>query len=110
MLQINIEERDGTDQVFSLCGELVGSCQSRLIDRWNEYKALRKGVARIVDISEVTTIDQSGERVIRSIACDGARFRAKGPMMGRIIDLVCQVNLEMLREGHREFRSTVFCG
>jgi ABC-type transporter Mla MlaB component len=110
MLQIDIEERDGAEMVFILGGEISRDRVSELMSRWNEYKLLRNERARIVDVSKLDTIDSSGEFALRCMACDGARFRARGPMMGRIIDLVCKANVEMLREGHREFRSMVFCG
>lgn len=109
MLQIDIEERDRTEQVIILCGEINRECVDELMSRWNDYKLLRKESDRIVDISRLNTMDSSGEFAIRRIARDGARFRANGPMMGRIIDLVCKANIEMLQEGHREFRSMVFC-
>jgi ABC-type transporter Mla MlaB component len=109
MLQIDIEERDGTEPVFILSGEISETWVGELMSHWDEYKMLRKGADCIVDVSSVSAIDPSGEVAIRWIACDGARFRANGPMMGRIIDLVCKANVEMLRKGRREFRSIVFC-
>jgi hypothetical protein len=109
MLQIEIEERDGIEPAFALRGEIVSSCAGELIDRWNEYKLLRDGRACIVDVSLVGVIDQDGELAIRRLASDGARFLANGPMMDRVIQLVCDERKHARREGRREFRSIIFC-
>lgn len=109
MLQIDIEQRDGKELIFILCGDASRDWVSELMSRWNEYKLLRNEKGCIVDVSKLDTIDESGEFAIRRMARDGARFRASGPMMGCIIDQVCKASVEMLQEGHREFRSMVFC-
>ncbi len=109
MLKIDIAERDGTKLVFILGGEIRCESLGELMSRWNEYRLLRKNAVCIVDVSRLSNMDSSGEYAILRIARDGARFQANGPMMERIIDLVCKANTEMLQEGDREFRSMVFC-
>jgi len=108
MLQIDIEERAGTELIFTLKGEIAGVDADELIARWNE--SLRVGRVCIVDVSAVWSMDEAGKVAICRLARDGARFRATGPMIDCVIDLVCKTNTEVLQSGRREFSSIVFNG
>jgi ABC-type transporter Mla MlaB component len=108
MLQVDIEERAGTELIFTLKGEISGVDADELISRWEESP--RVGRVCIVDVSEVWEMDQAGKVAICRLARDGARFRASGPMIDCVIDLVCKTNTEALQSGRREFRSIVFNG
>ncbi len=108
MLQIEIQEQDGEEQEFILRGEICSCSVPKLMECWSEYRMLRAGKYCIVNLAKVSLIDCAGERAIRRIAQDGARFLAHGPLMERIIDLVCKVNVDALRDGQREFRSMVY--
>lgn len=87
MLKINFSETP-TEERWILHG--------RLTDRWvDEFKACwkknhRRNVARacIVDLNEVTYIDQCGERLLRMLARRGVQFRASGMYTKHILEQI----------------------
>ena len=109
MLQIEIEEQNPAEQLFTVCGELVGERAKTLIGFWDEHKVVGKGRINIMDVSGITSIDQIGESVIRHLDSEGARFQVSGPIIGNVIDQVCKEKRRALKDGHREFTSIVFC-
>jgi hypothetical protein len=78
MLQIEIEEQNPTEQLFTVCGELVGDRAKTLIRVWNEHKVIGKECVNIMDVSGIMSIDQVGESVIRHLASEGARSTLAG--------------------------------
>lgn len=109
MLTTKIEGNNPAELLFTLSGELAGEGVDMLVSHWNRYQAVRKDRVCIVDVSKVTSIDGRGERAIRYLASEGARFRVSGPIVGNIIDLVCKEKRWELQNGQREFTSIVFC-
>ena len=87
MLKINFSETPAEER-WVLHG--------RLTDPWvDEFKACwkknhRKDAERacIVDLNEVTFIDQCGERLLRMLARRGAQFRASGIYTKHILEQI----------------------
>jgi hypothetical protein len=75
MLRITVTEND-SEQKWILQGRLTERSASELIANW---KAMRvHTMRRLVDLTEVTLIDRTGERVLSMMIDDGARFISTG--------------------------------
>ncbi len=109
MLQIDIEGCNPAELIFSLRGSLDGVGVDALIRDWNEHTVAGEDRNHIVDVSGVTCIDAVGESAIRYLASAGARFRVSGPMVDKVIDLVCKEKDRALQNGYKDFSSIVFC-
>jgi ABC-type transporter Mla MlaB component len=75
MLRITVTEGD-SEQKWILQGKLTKFSAPELISHWNARQ--NPSVARIVDLSEITTIDREGETVLSMMMCDGAEFVTSG--------------------------------
>jgi anti-anti-sigma regulatory factor len=110
MLQIIVEPQLALEIVFILRGEIVGQEATALAIAWERSKGDRAHKTCIIDVSEVTTMDKDGGAVIRRLASEGARFRARGPITSQVIEAVCKEQKSAFQNGRREFTSMVFCG
>jgi anti-anti-sigma regulatory factor len=108
MLQIKIEERAGSEIVLTLEGQLSEASGIELMALWKELRRNCPGKACIVDLAAVGAMDEAGEGAICSLALDGVRFLARGPMLDRTIDLVYRTSVQALQAGCKGFRSGVF--
>ena len=76
MLRITIS--DGSlEQVWIVQGRLVAPWAAELEKAWRS-RSRREAQRWVVDLSEVTLIDRSGEKVLRAMGKAGARFIACG--------------------------------
>ncbi|HEY4048439.1 MAG TPA: hypothetical protein VGM27_16360 [Acidobacteriaceae bacterium] len=75
MLRITVTEGD-SGQRWTLQGRLTKFSAPELISHWNAKQ--NQSVARIVDLSEITTIDKDGETVLSMMMRDGAEFVTSG--------------------------------
>jgi hypothetical protein len=76
MLRINYVQTE-TERRWTLCGHLAGPWVPELHDFWEQT---RRGVdlRAVVDLSDVTFIDESGERLLREMRTNGVEFVAAG--------------------------------
>jgi hypothetical protein len=75
MLKITNTGADG-EQRWTLCGQLSGPWVAELESNW---KKTRNGAGRrVVDLTDVTFIDECGESVLRTMRAEGAEFVARG--------------------------------
>ena len=81
-----------SEERWILCGQLAGAWVSELRSTWKSSQAESNGHKRIVDLSEVTFIDESGETLLRELKRGGAEFVTNGGVATR--DLI-----ENLRTG-----------
>jgi ABC-type transporter Mla MlaB component len=77
MLRISIAET-ATEQRWTLEGRLEGLWVGELRACWKKRHQAQNGRTCTVDLSEVTSIDKSGVRLLRSMSKEGARFVATG--------------------------------
>jgi hypothetical protein len=77
MLRITNTETPA-EQRWTLSGELVGPWAAELMSNWERTRGKESERARLVDLSDVTFIDEGGERVLRSLKSEGAAFVARG--------------------------------
>ncbi len=70
--QTEIEHR------WTLCGQLTGPWVAELRECWEHGGRLAAGARAVVDLSDVTFIDESGEQLLSQMRSDGAEFVAAG--------------------------------
>jgi hypothetical protein len=63
------------EQRWTLCGQLRGPWVDELRKCWEH---LRNGVRSVVDLSDVTFIDENGEKLLSEMRSKGAVFVAAG--------------------------------
>jgi hypothetical protein len=77
MLRITHAQTDA-EQRWTLCGQLAGLWVAELRACWQHGRKISGTVRAVVDLSDVTFIDQSGEKLLSEMSSDGAEFIAVG--------------------------------
>lgn len=85
MLKISVSETT-TEERWTLCGRLTAPWVSELRANWRKNHRSVEGRACIVDLSEVTLIDKSGERCLRILRKQGAEFIACGVYTKHVLE------------------------
>jgi hypothetical protein len=76
MLRITYTGTPG-EQLWTLCGQLAGPWVGEFKSNWEKEVRRFAGAARhIVDLSDVTLIDESGESLLRELRSAGVEFVA----------------------------------
>ena len=78
MLKISITET-ATETRWVLQGRVFGPWVSELNTIWRTSTRTRKGRACIVDLDDVMFIDEGAEKLLRTMAREGAQLIANGP-------------------------------
>ena len=61
-----------------LCGQLAGLWVAELRSNWAQVRDRSRGRRHVIDLSDVISIDEGGERLLRELKDEGAEFVAKG--------------------------------
>jgi len=77
MLRITTTESP-TEQRWILSGQLVGPWAAELWANWERARIASTGKPGLVDLTDVTFIDEGGEKVLRAIKGEGGQFVARG--------------------------------
>jgi len=77
MLRIT-HARTETEQRWTLCGRLTHPWVAELRASWEHWRQGGIHASTIVDLSDVTFIDESGEKLLSEMGSDGAEFIAAG--------------------------------
>ena len=77
MLKITNSET-ATEEKWVLYGQLAGPWVAELRSNWDEVHAWSIGRKYVVDLSDVTFIDENGEELLRELRDEGADFVARG--------------------------------
>jgi hypothetical protein len=77
MLRITHAQTE-TERRWTLCGQLTGPWVVELRRCWEHGRQVVAGARTVVDLSEVTFIDESGEQLLSQMRRDGAEFVAAG--------------------------------
>ena len=77
MLRITHPQTE-TEQRWTLCGQLTGPWVAELRACWGRGRQVAGSVEAVVDLSDVTFIDESGERLLSEMRSSGAEFLAAG--------------------------------
>ncbi len=84
---LKITMHDGPEALtFQVEGKLVGAWAKELEQSWKTASSIRNRKALIVDLTEISYIDEDGKRVLAKLFGDGAFFRTAGPMTRAIVD------------------------
>jgi anti-anti-sigma regulatory factor len=67
-----------TEEKWILCGQLSGPWVAELKSNWEKMRLESAGRRRVVDLTDVTFIDERGESVLRAMSSQGAEFVARG--------------------------------
>jgi anti-anti-sigma regulatory factor len=87
MLKITIAE-SAKEESWTLCGRLIAPWVDELKETWKKEHRETKARKCIVNLDEVTFIDKSGERMLRSMMKQGARFVANDLYIRHVLDRV----------------------
>jgi ABC-type transporter Mla MlaB component len=77
MLKITVTETP-TEQRWVLEGQLTHPWVAALRLHWRKTRSARQGRTCVVDLNDITGIDQHGERVLRTMMREGAQCLARG--------------------------------
>jgi anti-anti-sigma regulatory factor len=77
MLRITHKETE-TEQRWTLCGQLTGPWVVELRACWEHGRQAGVDTRAVVDLSDVTFIDESGEQLLSEMRSGGAEFVAGG--------------------------------
>jgi len=77
MLRITIEDT-ASEQKWILQGRLTGPWADQLRSNWEETRHARQGRRCLVDVNDLTFMDEGGESVLRTMMSEGAKFTARG--------------------------------
>jgi len=75
----------GSETHWTLCGRLSGPWVAELRLAWNHARGRFNASSSVVDLSSVTSLDESGEDLLREMEVDGARFVARGVDMKYVL-------------------------
>ena len=96
MLKITITDTS-TEQKWILCGRLTEPWVSELRSNWTNTRGARQGRHCIVDLENVTFIDQTGEAVLVAMMSEGAQFVASGVCTKQLLEDLKDGNKQRLR-------------
>jgi hypothetical protein len=85
---------------WNLCGHLAGPWVDELRSFWRRVRDRAPRAKAVVDLRDVTFIDESGEKLLADMQCAGAKFLAAGVEHKHLI-----ANLNC--EGERSLRRRV---
>ena len=77
-----IDNRETGRRKWILCGQLAGPWVAELEGQWREAPDL----PALVDLSDVTFIDEAGERLLREMRRRGVEFVASGVETRDVLD------------------------
>jgi ABC-type transporter Mla MlaB component len=77
MLRIHTHSTDDED-TWILEGRLAGQVVDELTDAWRKTRAEHSGRKSVVDLVDLTSVDERGETALAEMMADGARFVVRG--------------------------------
>jgi hypothetical protein len=105
MLRISSSENGGV-QKWTLCGHLAGPWVSALESEWQRLQRESPGLRAILDLSDVTFIDEAGERLLREMRDQAVEFVAKGVETRHILENLAERERPQLRRFLRPWEDT----
>jgi hypothetical protein len=101
MLRITVAET-AIEQRWTVEGRLVGPWVGELRTCWKKRHRAQNGRACTVDLSGVTFIDKSGQRLLRRMSKEGTQFIATGIYIKHVLD-------ELKPNGKRGLLKVIAC-
>ncbi len=87
MLKITIHDTP-SQLVFQLEGKLIGPWVDELAQSWQTAGSIRSGRRVMVDLTDVTFIDDAGKDLLARLRGTGAEFLARDPLTKAVIEEV----------------------
>lgn len=76
---LRISNRTTAEEVrWVLCGRLAGPWVGELRSSWNQARDRSCDRRHVIDLSDVTSIDDRGEALLGELKDEGAEFEARG--------------------------------
>ena len=88
MLKITISETPAETR-WTLQGRLVGEWVDELRTSWKKKPRRQNAVPCVIDLNDVSFIDEKGERLLRALAKKGAQFVASGIYIKYVLQEKC---------------------
>jgi|ERR1700677_424994 anti-anti-sigma regulatory factor len=101
MLRISYSQTDSGQQ-WTLCGQLAGPWVQELRSCWEHARRVAAGSGAVVNLSDVTFIDEDGERLLSQMRSAGVEFVATGVDTKHLLQ-----NLKS--RGERPLRRSIRC-
>ncbi len=70
--------RTNRGQRWTLCGQLAGQWVGELRSCWEHHRTDDTAPGSVVDLSDVTFIDEGGEKLLSEMRAAGVKFEATG--------------------------------
>jgi anti-anti-sigma regulatory factor len=96
MLRISYSPAEYKQQ-WTLCGRLTGSWVQELRLCWEHHRRAASGMRAVVDLSDVTFIDEAGESLLSAMNEAGVEFVAAGVETKDLIANLTGTGQKMLR-------------
>jgi anti-anti-sigma regulatory factor len=90
-------EATATEQRWTLCGQLTGPWVAELRASWDQTRQASESSRYLIDLSDVTFIDEGGERLLQEMRKEGAEFLARGVDTRDILENLCAQEKRPLR-------------
>jgi anti-anti-sigma regulatory factor len=74
------------EQKWTLQGRLCGKWAADLMEKWAESRSSRAGRKCVVDLEDVITVDQTGEKTLLEMEAEGARLIARRAYMKYVLE------------------------
>jgi hypothetical protein len=84
-----------------LCGQLTGPWLAELRSNWDQVRDRSRGRRYVIDLSDVTLIDESAERLLGELKDEGAEFVAKGVYTKHLLENLKSAERQPLRTDGR---------
>jgi hypothetical protein len=101
VLKITIDE-SAQERRWILQGRLVAVWVDELRKSWNGRPRSQKETPCVIDLNNVTFIDKRGEKLLRTMLKQGARFAAKGIYIRHVLE-------EVITNGKPHLSRLVLC-
>ena len=85
MMSIALTE-NGAEMRLVPHGRLTGASVAELRTTWKAANEMRRGRTCVVELDNVTFIDKRGDRLLRAMSREGARFTANDLYMKSVIE------------------------
>jgi ABC-type transporter Mla MlaB component len=77
LLRITVNQKSGVHMLV-LQGRLAGRSVEELTAIWNASRSERAGCRCVIDLVDVTSVDEGGEQALLAMMNEGAEFIAQG--------------------------------
>jgi hypothetical protein len=99
MLRIMINEAP-FEQKWTLQGRLAGQWAADLREKWADTRSSRMGRNCVVDLEDVITVDQTGEKALLEMEMEGVRLIARRAYMKSVLEGLRSALLEPERNSN----------